>query len=424
MTKIHVVSRTRDHVCTFSSRSFIRLGLSLVFCGLIGINTALASQKVSSDAAERKMLSSYERALAKGEEAAAKKVLLDYSEQINGENAEITVKLIHRYGLALSGEGQYRKATYILIEALKRSTVVYGKSGGEAFEINMNIGYSYSNWHPDLNFRLKYFGRALEILRERGEHESMVYVSTLVSVVVNLMKNDGLTDHSTGRLGDLPQSVDTDANADGYVIPMENDYINHFYIAEAYLTEATELGKKLETEDEYILSKIAIAQAKLKVLETEDYRTVLKGVGGYMSKDTARENIKGEEDRLMASIRKLSEDAELNKDYLVAAKRVLMDIAWKDKDEEHMKAMCASGALNSQDHYPSDRLYEIMEGGKVFAPEIGIRVSTNIFQFNRLRQKDKNGNPVKRPYFMPVCIDGHLMAVLMHAPKVTIEELN
>jgi len=402
------------------------LGFSLVFCGLIGINTALAARDASADAVETKMLSEYESALAKGEEAAAKKVLLDYSEQINGENAEITVKLTHRYGLALFNESRYRKATYTLIEALKRSTAVYGESGGEAFEINMNIGYAYSNWHPDMDYRLKYFKRALEILQERGEDESMVFVSTLVSVVVSLMKNDGLTETVSTRLGDLDQGALTDAVADagGYVIPTERDYRNYFYIAEEYLQEAIELGKKLETEDEYILSKIAIAQAKLKVMETEDFRTVQQGVDGYVSKDTARENIKHEEDRLMASIKKLSEDVELNRDYLVAAKRVLMDIAWKDRDEEHMKAMCASGALDSQDDYPSDRLYEIMEGGKVFAPEVGIRVSTNIFQLNRLRQTRKNGKPIKRPYFMPVCIDGQLMAVLMHAPKVTIEELN
>ncbi|MCP4044845.1 MAG: hypothetical protein GY732_02505 [Gammaproteobacteria bacterium] len=382
---------------------------------------------MSSNAAERKMLSNYEATLAKGEEAAAKKILLDYSEQVLGENADITVKLIHRYGLALSNEGKNRQATYVLIEALKRSTAVYGKSGGEAFEINMNIGYAYSNWNPDMDFRMKYFKSALEILRDRGEHESMVYVSTLISIVVNLMKNDGLTDRLPTRLGDLDQTIDTDAHADGYVIPMESDYSNYFYLAEAYLEEATELGKKLEIEDEYILSKIAIAQAKLKVMETEDFRSVQQGVGGYISSDIASENYKQEEDRLMISIEKLSEDPELNRPYLVAAKRVLMDIVMKDKDEEHMKAMCASGVLDSQDNYPPDRLYEIMEGGKVFAPEIGIRVSTNIFRSSaarNTRQKDKNGNPIKKPYFMPVCIDGQLMAVLMHAPKVTIEELN
>ena len=69
---------------------------------------------------------------------------------------------------------------------------------------------------------------------------------------------------------------------------------------------------------------------------------------------------------------------------------------------------------------------EIGEGGTVFAPDIGIRISTNIFKPLRTRGKqptDKNGNPVKRPYFIPVCVDGHLMAALIHAPRVTIEEV-
>jgi hypothetical protein len=91
-----------------------------------------------------------------------------------------------------------------------------------------------------------------------------------------------------------------------------------------------------------------------------------------------------------------------------------------------MMNMCANSTLNSADDYPPDRLYEVMEGGMVFAPDIGIRISTNIFRTLRSRgkqQKDANGNPIKKPYFIPVCIDGRLMAALIHAPRVTIEEV-
>ena len=62
----------------------------------------------------------------------------------------------------------------------------------------------------------------------------------------------------------------------------------------------------------------------------------------------------------------------------------------------------------------------------VFAPNIDIRVSENIFRPLRSRikqKKDKDGKRVKKPYFIPVCIDGHLMAALIHAPIVTIEEI-
>jgi hypothetical protein len=113
-------------------------------------------------------------------------------------------------------------------------------------------------------------------------------------------------------------------------------------------------------------------------------------------------------------------------DFLEAANSVLMEIAWLEKDEDRLMAMCANGIVNSANDYPSDRLYEIMEGGRVFAPDIGIRVSTNIFRTLRSRSKrpkDENGSPVKRPYFKPVCIDGRLMAALIHTPRVTIEEV-
>jgi hypothetical protein len=115
-----------------------------------------------------------------------------------------------------------------------------------------------------------------------------------------------------------------------------------------------------------------------------------------------------------------------NRIFLEAANSVLMEIAWLDEDEDRLMAMCAAGMVNSASEYPPDRLYEIMEGGMVFAPEIGIRVSTNIFRApgsRGERPKDENGNPVKRPFFKPVCIDGRLMAALIHAPRVTIEEV-
>ena len=119
-------------------------------------------------------------------------------------------------------------------------------------------------------------------------------------------------------------------------------------------------------------------------------------------------------------------DTETNSIFLNAANSVLLDIAWMDGDENRMMSMCSNGTLNSADEYPPDRLYEVMEGGMVFAPEIGIRVSKNIFRPLRSRNKqkeDKNGERVKKPYFIPVCIDGRLMAALIHAPKVTVEEI-
>jgi len=381
-----------------------------------------ASEDGTSSAAEQAMMSNYEAAVAKGDQTAAIWYVLDYAEEAYGENAPETVNLTHRHGSLLYQDGDYRRATRVLLTALERSTAAYGPSGGEAYEINMNIAYAYSEWQPRLSVRTRYFNRALEILRERGEHESLTYVTTLISIAINLMDNGALKGDYTSHLSDTLYSEAAAEN----VFPIESEYDNYYYRAEKYILEAVEIGKKLETQDEYILSKIAIAHAKLKVLETADLAAVPMGVTGYISGGTESDYYNREEERLMTAIDDLARDTETNQMFLQAANSVLMDIAWMDKDEERLMAMCAKGILNSADDYPPDRLYDVMEGGMVFAPDIGIRVSTNIFKTLRSRgkqQTDENGIPIKKPYFMPVCIDGRLMAALIHAPRVTIEEV-
>ena len=393
----------------------------VLFCLLVSVITQ-ASQADTSNVTEREMLSSYEAAMANEDQTAALMYVLDYTEKTYGENAPETVRLTHRYGSLLYQDGNYQKATDVLIKALERSEAANGESGGEAFEINMNIAYAYSQWKTGLSSRMKYFNRALEILRERGEHESITYVTTLISIAINMMDNGGLKGSTTSHLSDTLYSAEAAEN----VLPIESEYTNNYDRAEKYILQAVEIGKKLEIQDEYILSKIAIAHAKLKVMETADLGAVPMGVTGYISGGTESEYYDREQERLITAIDKLSKDTDTNKIFLNAANSVLMEIAWLDKDEDRLLAMCANGSLNSADDYPPDRLYEVMEGGMVFAPDIGIRVSTNIFRMLRSRgkqQTDKNGKPIKKPYFIPVCIDGRLMAALIHAPRVTIEEV-
>jgi tetratricopeptide (TPR) repeat protein len=394
------------------------IGLSIIAV----FGTLQASQDDEPAAAEAEMMSSYELAMANGDETAAVRHVLDYTEKAYGENSPETVKLTHRYGALLYQDGEYREATEVLIKALQRSTAVYGESGGEAFELNMNIGYAYSRWRKGLSERTRYFNRALEILRERGEYESVGYVGTLLSIAINLMDNGGLKGDYSSHFSDTIQSPEVDE----YAFPIENEYSNYYYRAEKYILEAIEIGKKLEDQDEYITSKIDIAYAKLKVLETADLAAVPMGTLGYISGGTESDYYDREQERLMAAIENLSRDTDTNRIFLNAANSVLMDIAWLDKDEKRMMAMCSAGMLNSAGEYPPDRLYEIMQGGMVFAPDIGIRVSTNIFRPLRSRgkkQTDKDGNPVRKPYFIPVCVDGRLMAALIHAPRVTVEEI-
>ena len=405
-----------------SRLSATMLGMSIGLSCLLASNIAQASQADVSAADERNMMSNYETAMAQGDQTAALGYVLDYTEKAYGENAPETVKLTHRYGSSLYQDGDYQQAIELLKKALERSTAAYGETGGEAFEINMNLAYAYSQWRDSLSYRMKYFDRALEILRERGEYETITYVTTLVNIVVNLMDSGRLKGSYSSHFSDTLYSAEAAEN----VFPIEHEYRNNFDKPEKYLLEAVEIGKKLENLDEYISSKISILQAKLKVMETADLAAVPMGVGGYISRGTERDYYDREQERVMTAIEELSQDAVTNKIFLDAANKVLMEIAWLDKDEERMMAMCTAGMLNSASDYPPDRLYEVMEGGMVFAPDIGIRISSNIFRPLRSRgeqPKDKDGNPVKRPYFIPVCIDGHLMAALIHAPRVTVEEV-
>jgi hypothetical protein len=373
---------------------------------------------------EREMLAAYNAAMAAGERTAALKYALDFTEQTRGPNDPATIKLMQQYGHSLYQDGEYRKATDLLVETLERSTAVYGESGGDAFELNMNIGYAYSKWNQSLSRRMEYFDRGLEILRERGERETTLYVTTLVNIVVNLMGNNGLRGEYSSHLSDTMYSE----QAAEISFPIEREYSNYFHKPGKYMREAMEISAQLEDQDEYLTAKISILQAKLNVMDTADRAAVPMGVGGYISGGTKRDYLDREEERLFAAIDKLAEDTDTNKIFLDAANKALLEIAWLDKDEDRMLAMCTDGRLDSAADYPPDRLYEVMEGGMVFAPELnlGMQISTNLFKPSRRKAdapKDKNGNPVKRPYFIPVCANGQLMAYLVNKPTVTVEEV-
>ena len=247
---------------------------------LIVASTVPASQAELSTANEGKMLSDYKAAMARGDQVAALKRVLDYAEKAYGENAPETARLTHRLGYALYQDGNYQEAAGVLKKALERSTVAHGESGGEAFEINMNIAYASGRLSPRLAPRIKYFDRALEILRERGERDSITYVTTLINIVVNLMESGSLGGSYSSSLSDTLQSPEVSE----YVLPIESEYRNNFGKPEKYLLEAVEIAEKLEEVDEYISSKISILQAKLKVMETADLAAVPMGVGGYISK--------------------------------------------------------------------------------------------------------------------------------------------
>ncbi len=382
---------------------------------VLATGTAGASQPETPP----EVMSRYEALMAEGEPTAAVKFLLDHAEEAYGENAPRTVRLTHGYGYLLLQDGEYRKAVKALKKALDRSIAAYGDTGGEAFDINLNLGYTYALWRDNPSASTRYFDRALEILRERGEHESLAYVTTLVNIVFSLMEDGGLEGVHTSNVRDY-------FPPEGMKVRIDLKYTNYFHLASKYAREAVELSSRLESEAPFLSAKIAIVQAKLNVMETTDLDDLPVAVEGYISPDAVSGNYDREEARLLAAIEQLARDTDANSIFLKAANHGLMEIAWLQKDEDRMAAMCASGALDSTSDYPPDRLYEIMPGGVVFAPEIGIRVSTDLFSPLKSRVAppgELSREPVKKPYFKPVCINGRLMAALIHAPRVTVEEL-
>ena len=397
-------------------------GLLIALSCLLAANIALPAQAGASQADEDRMVARFEAAMAEDDQTTALRHVLDYAEKTYGADAPVTIRLMHRYGYSLYRDGEYREAISVLKETLERSTEVHGETGGEAYEINMNLGRAYSQYRERWAPRLEYFDRALEVLRERGEHESVTYVATLVNIVINLLNSDGLSGSSSPDFG---EALEAEEISDIEVTTV-SEYRSNFGKPEKYLMEAVEIGARLEHLDEYISAKIAVLHARLKVLETADLAAVPGGVEGHITRSTERKYYDREEERLITAIDTLALDSEANREFLDAANRILLDIALLDEDEERMRALCSRGSINSAGDYSPDRLYEIMEGGVVFAPEIGIRVSTNIFKQSRTVRRqtlDENGNPVKKPYFKPVCVDGQLMAALINAPKVTVEEI-
>lgn len=384
-------------------------------------SVVLAAGDTVTEADKLKMLSKYETAMAKGKHADAVEYLLDYTEKAFGENDPATIKLTRRYGHVLYESGKYQKATKVLKEALERSNAAFGETGGDAFEISMNIGYAYSRWSPSLSSRMEYFDRALEILRKRGEHVSIKYVTTLVNITVNLMGGEGMRGEYTANPGDYFDSIDRD-DGSFYFASMGQEYTSHFHLAEKYVLEAAEISEKLETEDEYMSAKIAILQAKLKVMETADLDSVPMGVDGYISGGTASKNYAREDDRLAMAIDKLAQDTDANKVFLEAANKIRMEIAWLGKDGTRVATMCADGTLGSTTDYPPERIYEVTEEGVVIAPDVSMGVSRKLFTPIRVKTNSR-GERIKRPHFVPVCVDGRLMAALTHVPKVTIEEV-
>ncbi|GEM_PF-2984516 len=376
----------------------------------------------SGSAAEDAALARYVAAANEQDTVAAIGHLLDYSILAHGENAPRTALLTHRYGELLMRAGRHREATAVLKTALERSEVAFGEYSEESLDINMSLGYAYGELGRRRVYGFHYFDRALEILRARGERETIRYVVALLNIVSSVADNDGLSGQTTANI------VDNDYSAvDGNVTNLQLDYRyrNDFDKVLGYLDEAGELARALADEDPFLSAKVAIARAKLEVLETADLASAPIGVRGRITHQTVVERNDATRDQLDDAMNVLSRDPESNSVFLAAANATLLDIAWLDDDRDRMLALCASGALDSSTQYTADRLFRITADGSVLAPEFGFEVPTNLFD-GRFRPtkpaRDELGERVAQPYFVPACINGELMAALVNAPRVIIEE--
>ncbi len=168
------------------------VGLAMGFASLSVPVSAQSNANDGQSAAETEALNNYEAAKAAGRHAAAVKYVLDYMEETEGENAPLTVSLTHRYGNLLREEGDVREAVSVLKTARDRGIIAYGEHGIELFEINLDLGDAYVERDIGLGKPKKYFDDALEVLRENGQHETILYVRTLVGITSRLTQAGAL----------------------------------------------------------------------------------------------------------------------------------------------------------------------------------------------------------------------------------------
>jgi len=390
----------------------------------------VSAQNEGSSAAETEALGNFDAATAAGRHAEAAKYVLDYMEGSEGENSPLTVALTHRYGNLLREEGDIKEAISALKTARQRGMIAFGQHGIELFEINLDLGDAYVDRAIGLGKPKKYFDDALRVLRENGQHETVLYVRTLVGITSRLTQAgalEGATSADTAGLG-LTSPGGGENLINSGLTSLTHTYGSGYRVLEEYMREAVDLAEVLEIEDPYLSAKVSIVQAKTKVLENLFLEVVPPSVRGSISGVTAKENYQREDDNLLSAIDVLMEDAEKNQDFLEIANSARMDVAWLSKDMDKMVNFCGTNTLNMAARYPPDRLYEIEDDGSVIAPRFPFSITSNIFRRPKVRKvsdwgPSKNNDNDKKPQFVPVCIDGRLMAALINAPRVSIEDI-
>jgi hypothetical protein len=403
----------------------------LLVIGASGYPSPASAQDSDAIAAEAEALNNYNTAIAAGRRAEAARYILEYMEDTRGEHDPQTVALTHSYGNLLRQEGDILEALSVLKKARKRAIAAHGKHGIELFQINLDLGDAYVDHNKGVRRPQRYFDEALEVLRENGQHETVLYVTALVGIASRLT-----------IAGALEGGFSADTNGDGLAeldsfgtSRVIRRYLSEYGVLEEYLEEASELAEALELEDPYLSAKISVVAARIKVRENIFLDSVPLTVRGSVSNETIEENYQREDGNLAAAAESLANDAELNQQFLDIANNSRMEIAWLSEDLGRMKDFCSSDVLNMASRYPPERLYEIADDGTVIAPRFSFFVARNIFDQLKTRVIDgrltndrytnwgPNAKVGEKPAFVPVCIDGRLMAALVYAPTVTIEDI-
>lgn len=414
------------------NQNYCTKSLPLIAVLALGLVPVSAESNDSQSAAEAEALTNYDAATAAGRHAEATKYVLDYMEKSEGENVPLTVALTQRYGNLLREEGDIREAVKVLKAARQRGMAAYGEHGIELFELNLDLGEAYVDRDIGLRKPQKYFDDALEVLRENGQHETILYVRTLVGITSRLTQagalDGALSFDNAGVNISNPGGAGAETLINTGLSSVTHAYGSGYGVLDEYMQEAVELAELLNIEDPYLSAKIAIVQAKTKVLEALFLEVVPASIRGSVSGTTIRESYQQADNNISSAIDVLMKDAEQNQDFLDIANSARLDVAWLSEDMEKMTNFCASNTLNMASRYPPDRLYEIEDDGSVIAPRFSFRVSSNIFR--RLKASNVGGRGPdprendKKPNFVPVCINGRPMAVLINSPKVSIEEID
>ena len=256
-------------------------------------------------------------------------------------------------------------------------------------------------------------------------------MNTLVGVASGLTRAgilDGAFSADSAGLGfSTPTGVVSDDIVNSGVTSVRRRYQSGYVVLDGYIQEAITLAEALENEDPYLKANISVIKAKIKIIDTLFLEVVPPSVMGSISGTAAKKRYEDEDRNLAAAIGILMEDSAANREMLEVANNARLEVAWLREDMDLMHEFCRDNTVNMAARYPPERLFEVAADGTVDAPRFPFNVSDNIFDrsvrktlYTRREARHVSEN---RPQFVPVCIDGRLMAALVNAPKVTIEEL-